>query len=124
MIYQIPAPPGPLLLRFGVKVPETVAIASMCPDAILVRDLDVRSRNTVSWVFVADKATIYIGDPSHLQDGTINYVHRRMQGAFIGKDETFVMLAFSLYATLVINPVWVWVLGFWTSQKCKNIYVG
>ena len=38
---------------------------------------------------MADKATIYIGDPSHLQDGTINYVHRRMQGAFIGKDETF-----------------------------------
>ena len=38
---------------------------------------------------MADKAPIYIGDPSHPQDGTINYVHREMQGAFIGKDGTF-----------------------------------
>ena len=38
---------------------------------------------------MADKAPIYIGDPSHLQDGTIDYVQRGMQGAFIGKDETF-----------------------------------
>ena len=38
---------------------------------------------------MADKAPIYIGDPSHLQDGTINYVYRGMQAAFIGKDGTF-----------------------------------
>ena len=38
---------------------------------------------------MADKAPIYIGDPSHLQGGTINYVHRGMQSAFIGTDGTF-----------------------------------
>ena len=38
---------------------------------------------------MADNAPIYIGNPSHLQDGIINYVHRGMQGAFIGKKGTF-----------------------------------
>ena len=38
---------------------------------------------------MADNAPIYIGDPSHLQDGIINYVHRGMQGAFLRKKGTF-----------------------------------
>ena len=60
----------------------------MFPHAIVVENLDVGSGNTVLSGLGTNKSLIYLGDPSHLQDGTMHYVVRGIQGAFIGKDGT------------------------------------
>ena len=56
---------------------------------------------------MGDNALIYIGDPSHLRDGTINCVHHGIRGAFIGKDEIFNHVGLTHACNHNDNPMWV-----------------